>query len=175
MYGVSSVSSRIAKKYCILRKIEKCKEELSVFIASCCDCSRRVMERYLHSLVVWFTCCLSLLPLGGVCCSLKPCSVVLQIIALGGFSGFGFHEVVQVVFPSLGKSSHSPLGVSRFVESWVPLGCFPGPSFFALCWVSQGVSTLQFLPFSLFLYETKLSPPTRRPKKKREERTMVAP
>ena len=128
------------------------------------------MERYLRSLVVWFTCSLSLslLPLVGVCCSLKPCSVVLQIIALGGFSGFGFHEVVQVVFPSLGRSSRSPFVVSRFVESWVPLGCFPGPSFLALCCVSQGVSPPQFLPFFPFLYETKKSPPTRRPKKKKE-------
>ena len=85
---------------------------------------------------------------------------------LGGFSGFVFHEVVQDVFPSLGRSSRSPFVVSRFVESWVPLGCFPGPSFLALCCVSQGVSPPQFLHFSLFLFEAKLSPPTRRPKTK---------
>ena len=129
------------------------------------------MERYLRSLVVWLTCCLSLslslLPLVGVCCSLKPCSVVLQITALGGFSGFGFHEVVQVVFPSLGKSCRSPLGVSRFVESWVPLGCFPGPSL--LCVAFR--RACRHFSFYFFLYETKLSPPTRQTSENKKERS----
>ena len=39
---------------------------------------------------------------------------------------------------------------------------------FALCWVSQGVSPLQFL---LFLYETKLSPPTRQTSENKKERS----
>ena len=95
------------------------------------DSCNGTVPSFARSLVHVFS--LSCLLLVGVCCSQKPCSVVLQIIALGGFSGFGFHEVVQVVFPSLGKSSRSPLGVSRFVEFWVPLGCFPGPSL--LCFV----------------------------------------
>ena len=52
---------------------------------------------------------------------------------------------MQVFFPSLGWFSCSPLGLSRFVEYWVPFGRFSLPSFLALCCNSQGLSPLQFL------------------------------
>ena len=60
-------------------------------------------------------------------------------------SGCIFHEVTQVVFPSLVWSSCSPLGLCRFVESWVPLGRFSG-QFFLLCAASRRACRRCFNP-----------------------------
>ena len=68
----------------------------------------------------------------------------LQIIALSGFGFFIFHRFIQVVFPSVGWSSCSPLSLSRDTESWIPLGSFSGPSFLALCSNSDSVAPCQF-------------------------------
>ena len=58
--------------------------------------------------------CFFLFPFVDVLRSDKPCIIVLQIITLSGLRFFIFHKVFQVVFPSFGWSSCSPLSLCRY-------------------------------------------------------------
>ena len=64
------------------------------------------MERYLQSLVVLVhVLSFYLLPVVGVCCSIKPCSVVLWIIALGGLSSHILVGLPALLWVSVDLSS----------------------------------------------------------------------
>ena len=86
-----------------------------------------------------------LFPFVDVLRSDKPCIIVLQIITLSGFSFFIFHKVIQVVFPSFGWYSCSPLSLCRHDRSRIPLGGFSGPSVCVLGVDSHGLSPFQLL------------------------------
>ena len=75
----------------------------------------------------------------------KQCIFVIQIITLSGFSFCISHKFIQVVFPSFGRSSCSPLSLCRDDASCLPLGSFSGPSFLALCDNSESLAIFQFL------------------------------
>ena len=79
--------------------------------------------------------------------SYKPSIFVLQVVTSSGLRFFPFHKVIQVVFPSLGWSSCSPLSLCRDDESQIPLGCFSGPSVWIWGGHPQGFSPLQFPVF----------------------------
>ena len=42
----------------------------------------------------------------------EPCTSVFQIVALTGFCFFFFHKLIQIVFPSRGRSSGFPFEFS---------------------------------------------------------------
>ena len=88
---------------------------------------------------------LSSSPFADVHRSNKPCIIGLQTITLSGLHFFIVQKVIQGVFPSLGWSSCSPLGLCRDEESWIALGSFSGPSFMASCSKSDSLATLQIL------------------------------
>ena len=69
----------------------------------------------------------------------------LQIITSSGFGFFIFHKLIQVVFPSFGWSSFSPLSLCRYDKPRIPLIGFSGPSVWALGGDPQGLSPFQFL------------------------------
>ena len=73
-----------------------------------------------------------LFPFVDVLRSHKPCIIVLQIITLSGLRFFISHKVIQVVFPSFGWSSYSPLGFCRYDKAQIPLSGFSGPSVWVL-------------------------------------------
>ena len=75
----------------------------------------------------------------------KPCTTVLQIRTLNDLRFFIFRKIIQVVFPSIGWSSCSPLGLRRCGKHPIPLsGCF-GPPLWILGGDPQGLSPLQIL------------------------------
>ena len=86
-----------------------------------------------------------LFPLVDVHRSDKPSIFVPQIVTSSGLRFFPFHKVIQVVFPSLGWSSCSPLSLRRDDESRIPLGSFSGPSVWIWGGDPQGLSPFQFL------------------------------
>ena len=90
------------------------------------------LDRVLELSITCFAYCLSFFfPFEDVHRSNKPCIVVLQIITLRGLSFFIFRKVTEVVFPSFGWSSCSPLGVCLYDHLRIPLDSFSGPSFLA--------------------------------------------
>ena len=79
-----------------------------------------------------------------------PPSPTAYLCVCSAWSGFGFcifHKLIQVVFPSFGWSSCSPLSPSRHDKRWIPLSRFPGPSVWILGGCPQGISvSLVFQP-----------------------------
>ena len=59
-----------------------------------------------------------------VFCYPYPCVVVLQIVSLGFFCFFRLEELIDVVFPSLSRSSHCSACFASNAEAWIPFCCF---------------------------------------------------
>ena len=59
-----------------------------------------------------------------VFCYPYPCVVVLQIVSLGFFCFLKLEELIDVVFPSLSRSSHCSACFASNTEAWVPFCSF---------------------------------------------------